>query len=236
MPQPLAYPPRFPGRRANNLLADARVLSAGRSGTVEMLPGDLLSSHRIPGTGMVLRRTAGSRICSMVPGRDTGNEWFEPVDEEEYNSWPDDISQPSIKNRPDRITDPALSSLTAERYQDTQIHRYSGYCYDGTVCLLLKASERRIYCRYAAEEIQLVAVAFPGFLIADIAFKKRVPGDVCLSRTNGIREGYAKTLKPDTAVMDKSWFAVCINSGGKPSVMVLSPEHICFILKTSGVK
>lgn len=27
-----------------------------------------------------------SHLAFMVPGQDTGNEWLEPVDEEEYNS------------------------------------------------------------------------------------------------------------------------------------------------------
>lgn len=54
---------------------------------VEMLPGD--TAFIPPNT----RHWHGaspnswfSHLAFMVPGQDTGNEWFEPVDEEEYNS------------------------------------------------------------------------------------------------------------------------------------------------------
>ena len=54
---------------------------------VEMLPGDTVFIP--PNT----RHWHGaspnswfSHLAFMVPGQDTGNEWFEPVDEEEYTS------------------------------------------------------------------------------------------------------------------------------------------------------
>ncbi len=56
------------------------------------------------------------------------------------------------------------------------------------------------------EEIQLVAVAFPGFLIADIAFKNVFLGMfVCPVRMEFVKDTFAckEPIKPDTAVADK---------------------------------